>query len=61
MPVPQQPGIGIEISRAKLFRYGKRFYNLTKPKLVVNTIRTKGIKTALELGRIKKAQQRARS
>jgi len=61
VPVPQVPGIGIEISRAKLFRYGKRFYNLTKPKLVVNTIRTKGLKTALELGRIKKAQQRARA
>ena len=54
--VPQQPGIGIDVDPAKLRRFGKRFYNLTKPRLIYNTIRSKGLKTAMELGRIKKEQ-----
>lgn len=54
--MPQEPGIGIEIDSAKLRRYGRRFYNLTKPRLALHTIKTKGLRTALELGRLKGAQ-----
>lgn len=52
--VPQEPGLGIRIDPWALRRYGKKFYDLTKPKLVVSTLRRKGLRTALELARIKK-------
>ena len=55
--VPQEPGIGIRIDKWKLRRYGRKFYDLTKPKLIVSTLRRKGLKTALELARIKKTLQ----
>ncbi len=55
--VPQTPGIGIEISPTALKKYGSRYYNLTKPKLILHTLRNKGIKTTLELAKIKKAQK----
>ena len=54
--VPQQPGIGIEIDPRQLRRFGTRFYNLNKPRLIYNTIRSKGFRTAMELGRVKKEQ-----
>ena len=52
--VPQDPGLGIRLNEEALRRYGKRFYTLTKGRLVYQTIRSKGIKTAFELGRKKK-------
>jgi len=56
--VPQTPGIGIDISRAALRRHGRRYYHLTKPRLILHTLRNKGIRTTLELAKIKKDQGR---
>ncbi len=47
--IPQLPGLGIIIDDKKLKKYGRCFYRMTKFKLALNTIRKKGIKTALEL------------
>lgn len=55
--VPQEPGIGLHIDPRKLRRFGKRYYNLTKGRLVFHTLRNKGLRTTLELGKIKKKQQ----
>jgi len=60
VPVPQSPGLGIEIDSKKLKRYGKRFYRMTPAKLALHTIRKKGMKTALELKRKKKARAASR-
>ena len=54
--VPQEPGIGIQIDPAQLRKYGKRFFHLDKPRLIFHTIRQKGLRTAMQLGRIKKEQ-----
>ena len=59
--VPQTPGLGLEIDPRKLRRYGTRFFKMTKLKLAVHTIRTKGLKTALELKRKKAARARSAS
>lgn len=56
--VPQEPGLGIHIDRKKLKRYGKRFYKGNKLTVVINTIRQKGLKTALEIKKRKDAAAR---
>jgi len=47
--VPNRPGLGIEIDTNRLKRYGKRFYRMSPTRLAIQTIRKKGLKTALEL------------
>lgn len=56
--VPQAAGLGIEIDRRALRRYGRRFYSTSPIKLAVHTIRAKGLRTALELKRKKDARSR---
>jgi D-galactarolactone cycloisomerase len=51
--VPQIPGIGFELNERALSRYGHRFYRMTPFRLAVQTIRQKGLKTALELKRLR--------
>ncbi len=58
--VPQEPGLGLRIDRKKLKKYGKRFYKGTKLTIALNTIRQKGLKTALEIKRKKEGAERER-
>jgi len=55
--VPGTPGLGIEIDRKKLRKYGKKFYTNTKIRLALQTVRKKGLKTALELKRKREQRQ----
>jgi len=48
-----RPGLGFEIDKALLKRYGKRFFKLTELGLKIRVIREKGLKAALELGKRK--------
>ena len=57
--VPQKPGLGLEIDRKRLRRFGKRFYRMNTVKLAVHTIRKKGLKTTLELKRKKEARAKS--
>jgi L-alanine-DL-glutamate epimerase-like enolase superfamily enzyme len=54
--VPQEPGLGLEVDPKKLRRYGSVFYRTSTFKLSLHVVRTKGLKTALELKRKKDAQ-----
>jgi L-alanine-DL-glutamate epimerase-like enolase superfamily enzyme len=54
--VPQEPGLGLHIDPRALRRYGRRFYVSTPLRLAVHTIRSKGVRTALELKRRKDAR-----
>jgi D-galactarolactone cycloisomerase len=56
--VPQSPGLGLEIDPGRLRRFGTRFFSMTSRRLAIQTIRTKGLKTALELKRKKQARAR---
>ncbi len=44
-----RPGLGFEIDKKLLRKYGKRFFKLNETRLKVKIIREKGLKTALEL------------
>ncbi|MEX1309705.1 MAG: mandelate racemase/muconate lactonizing enzyme family protein [Candidatus Sulfomarinibacteraceae bacterium] len=58
--VPQEPGLGIHIDPKVLRRHGRRFYTMTPTKLAVQTIRKKGLRTALKLRRRKAAREAGR-
>jgi L-alanine-DL-glutamate epimerase-like enolase superfamily enzyme len=44
-----RPGLGFEINKKLLNKYGKRFFKLTETRLKLKVIRQKGFKAALEL------------
>ena len=54
----RRPGLGFEIDRRLLRKYGKRFFSITGRGLKLKVIREKGIKAALELKRRKEGQVR---
>jgi L-alanine-DL-glutamate epimerase-like enolase superfamily enzyme len=54
VPVPEAPGLGIEIDPDKLDRYGEKYFEITSGGLAFKTIREKGLFTALRLSRKKK-------
>ncbi len=49
----KRPGLGFEIDKRLLRKYGKRFFRLTETGLKFKVIREKGLKAALELKRRK--------
>jgi L-alanine-DL-glutamate epimerase-like enolase superfamily enzyme len=52
--IPEKPGIGIEINWKTLKKYGKRFFKMTKRSLIFYSLRERGLKETIELGRIMK-------
>jgi len=53
VPVPNKPGLGIEIDDEKLSKYGKKYFEMTSRGLAIKTIRDKGLFTALRLAKKK--------
>ncbi len=52
----KRPGLGFEIDKKLLKKYGKRYYHATAGSLAFKVIREKGLKTALEMKKIREAQ-----
>jgi D-galactarolactone cycloisomerase len=52
--IPDRPGLGIDIDEDLLARHGEKFFDLTSKGLAVNTVREKGLFTALKLARKKR-------
>jgi D-galactarolactone cycloisomerase len=52
----RKPGLGFEIDRGLLQKYGKRFFKITETRLKLKVIREKGLKAALALKKKKEAQ-----
>jgi L-alanine-DL-glutamate epimerase-like enolase superfamily enzyme len=51
VPVPQAPGLGIELDTDKLARYGEKYSEITSRGIAIKTVREKGLLTALRLAR----------
>jgi hypothetical protein len=51
-----RPGLGFEIDRGLLKKYGKRFFKINETRLKIKVIREKGIKTALALKKRKEGR-----
>jgi D-galactarolactone cycloisomerase len=54
--VPDRPGLGIEIDRRALRRYGKRFFVMDRKRLVFFALRDRGIKAAREMDAAKRTR-----
>lgn len=52
----KKPGLGFEINKKLLRKYGKRYFRMTERSLAIKVIREKGLKTALELKKRKGTQ-----
>jgi D-galactarolactone cycloisomerase len=51
-----KPGLGFEINKKLLNKYGKRFFKLTEMRQKIKVIRQKGLKVALDLKKRKESQ-----
>ena len=49
LPPFRKPGLGFEINKKKLRKYGKRFFKRTETGLKLKVIREKGLRAALEI------------
>jgi len=49
LPPFRRPGLGFEINKKQLRKYGKRFFKLTETGLKLKVIREKGLKAALQI------------
>ena len=53
---PARPGLGFEIRKDWLRKYGKRFFKINETRLKLKGIREKGLKAALDLKKRKERQ-----
>jgi len=61
LALPTAPGLGFEIDRAALRRWGRRFYVGTKLRVALGAVRDRGPADAYRLGRTRLARLAARS
>jgi len=61
LELPTRPGLGFEIDRRALRRFGSHFFRATKARVALRAVLDKGPKTALEIGRARDARIEARS
>lgn len=54
LKLPESPGLGIEIDWKSLKKYGKRFFVMTKRRLVYYMIRERGLLETIKLAKIKR-------
>jgi hypothetical protein len=52
-----KPGLGFEIDKGLLRKYGKRFFKLSETRLKIKVIREKGLKAALDIKKRKESQR----
>jgi len=53
LDVPTSPGLGFEIDRAALGRYGKHYFTATPVRVAISAVLDKGIATAKALGKVR--------
>ncbi|NCG18408.1 MAG: hypothetical protein GWP91_05270 [Rhodobacterales bacterium] len=61
LTLPTKPGLGFEINRLALFRYGKKFGNIGRVEVAISAVRDRGIRLARHLGGIRDKRLAARS
>ena len=58
---PDGPGLGFEISRPDLRRFGKRFFTATPTRVAVRAVLDHGLSAARQLGAVRRQRLEARS
>lgn len=57
LPAPNAPGLGIEIDKRALRKYGSRFFSMNRRRLAFFALRDRGLKAAREMDQAKQARQ----
>jgi L-alanine-DL-glutamate epimerase-like enolase superfamily enzyme len=60
LPVPEGPGLGVDLDVKALRRYGRRFYTLTPVRFIVSTARRSGLRQTAEFANQKPGRRRTR-
>jgi L-alanine-DL-glutamate epimerase-like enolase superfamily enzyme len=58
LQVPTRPGLGFEIDRRALARWGRRFSVMDRRRLIYFSLRTRGIAASREIDRVRRARLR---
>jgi L-alanine-DL-glutamate epimerase-like enolase superfamily enzyme len=58
LAVPDRPGLGFEIDRSALKKYGRRFFVMDRKRLAWYSIRHRGLKATLEINRNRRRSKR---
>jgi len=61
LQTPIQPGLGFNIDRRALGKYGKRFFVMDRKRLIWFSLRTRGLKVSREIDRVRKERKKQRS
>jgi len=59
LQMPSIPGIGVEIDRAALRKYGTRYFAMDKPRLAIWALLDRGLKATLHINKMKQERQEA--
>jgi L-alanine-DL-glutamate epimerase-like enolase superfamily enzyme len=59
LEVPNLPGLGFEIDERALGKYGKRFFNMDRKRLIWFSLRNRGVNASKEIDRIRGARLRS--
>jgi D-galactarolactone cycloisomerase len=59
LALPQGPGLGIEVDRRALARFGRRFFVMDKKRLVFFALRDRGVRAAREIDQARRARRAA--
>lgn len=59
LQVPNRPGLGFEIDKKALKKYGKRFFVMDRKRLIWYSVRHRGLRTTLEINRNRKRSRKA--
>jgi L-alanine-DL-glutamate epimerase-like enolase superfamily enzyme len=54
LETPTTPGLGIEIDRKALARWGKRFFHMDRKRLIWFSLRHRGVKASKEIDRVRR-------
>jgi L-alanine-DL-glutamate epimerase-like enolase superfamily enzyme len=60
LEVPDRPGLGFEIDRGALRRYGRRFFTATKARVALRAVLDRGVAEARQLGETRRRRLEAR-
>ena len=54
LKIPELPGLGFEIDRKALKKFGQRFFVMDRKRLVWHAVRTRGLRTSMEINKAKR-------
>lgn len=61
LQTPTLPGLGFNIDRSALRKYGKRFFVMDRKRLMWFSLRTRGLKVSMEIDKVRKKKKKQKA